>query len=310
MTQEAKERERHSLRFGIQRKIVAAMTTESWRHVPHVSYVYEPDVTAFYEAYKKFDEENTDFKLTFNTVMIKAIAEGIKKCPPMNAHIHYELKLVRGKLTFFDEIDISVPWTLPDGNMMTITMKDVGNKSLAELAAYSEDINRRLKNTNLTEALYSVSIHDTIKRLTDGHIISALQRLYGSKTNPRHKVVPLRGKAKKAYDSIPDTEKITYDDLRQGTITVSNIGAASRGVNGYLDMLMIIPPQICAIGISAMQKRPIVVKDEDGAERVEVRTVMPMCICFDHRALDFGEVQPFITRMEEIFKDPSILLKR
>ena len=302
------EKEKNVLRFGIQRKIVATMTTESWRHVPHVSFVYEPDVTEFVEAYKKFDEE-TDYKLTFNTAMLKAIAEGIKANPSMNAHIHYELKLVRGKLTFFDNIDISVPWTLPDGNMMTICMKDVGNKSLRELAAYTDDINYRLKKTNLTEALYSVSIHDTLERLADGHILSALQRLYGSKTNPRHKVIPLRGKEKKEYYSIPDTEKITYDDLRQGTITVSNIGAASRGINGYLDMLMIIPPQICAIGLSALQKKPVVIKDENGEEKVEVRTIMPICICFDHRALDFGEVQPFIARMEEIFKNPGIVLK-
>ena len=34
--------------FGIQRKIVANMTTESWETIPHVSYLYEPDVTAFF----------------------------------------------------------------------------------------------------------------------------------------------------------------------------------------------------------------------------------------------------------------------
>ncbi len=303
------DNENNVLRFGIQRKIVATMTTESWRHVPHVSFVYEPDVTDFLAAYKKFDEE-TEYRLTFNTAMLKAIAEGIKANPAMNAHIHYELKLVRGKLKYFDNIDISVPWTLPNGNMMTINMKDVGNKSLQQLAAYTDDINRRLKNTNLTEALYSVSIHDTMKRLTSGHVLSALQRLYGSKTNPKHKVSPLKGRAKKEYDSIPDTDKITYDDLRQGTITVSNIGAASKGINGYLDMLMIIPPQICAIGLSALQKRPIVTTDENGEEHVEVRTILPICICFDHRALDFGEIQPFIARMEEIFKKPEIVLKK
>ena len=301
--------EANVLRFGIQRKIVATMTTESWRHVPHVSFVYEPDVTKFVEEYKKFDEE-TPYRLTFNTAMLKAIAEGIKANPAMNAHIHYELKLVRGKLKYFDNVDISVPWTLPDGNMMTICMKDVGNKSLEEMAAYTDDINRRLKNTNLTEALYSVSIHDTMKRLTSGHVLSALQRLYGSKTNPRHRVSPLKGRAKKEYDSIPDSDKITYDDLKQGTVTVSNIGAASKGINGYLDMLMIIPPQICAIGLSALQKKPVVIKDENGEEHVEVRTILPICICFDHRALDFGEIQPFIARMEEIFEKPDIVLKK
>ena len=41
-------------RFGIQRKIVANMTTESWQNIPHVSYQYEPDVTKFVEEFKKF----------------------------------------------------------------------------------------------------------------------------------------------------------------------------------------------------------------------------------------------------------------
>ena len=39
-------------RFGIQRKIVANMTTESWQNIPHVSYQYEPDVTKFMEEFK------------------------------------------------------------------------------------------------------------------------------------------------------------------------------------------------------------------------------------------------------------------
>ncbi|MBQ9393464.1 MAG: 2-oxo acid dehydrogenase subunit E2, partial [Oscillospiraceae bacterium] len=228
--------------------------------------------------------------------------------PRINAHMHFEPKLVRGKLTFFDNIDISVPWTLPDGNMMTITMKDMGNKTLKEMTEYTEDINRRLKNTNLTEALYSVSIHDTMELLKSGHVISAVQRLYGSKTNPRHRVTPLKGREKEEYERIPERDRITIDDLKQGTITISNVGAAAKGINGALDMLMIIPPQICAIGISSMQRRPTVVKDGDGNEKVEVRTILPMCICFDHRALDFGEVSPFIRKMEEIFKDPWIVM--
>ena len=38
--------------FGIQRKIVANMTSESWETIPHVTYMYEPDVTDFMREYK------------------------------------------------------------------------------------------------------------------------------------------------------------------------------------------------------------------------------------------------------------------
>ena len=296
-------------RFGIQRKIVANMTTESWQNIPHVSYLYEPDVTDFLAEFKKFQNEcGYEVKPTFNAVLLKAIAEAIEVDPVINAHIHYERGLVRGKVTVFDNIDISVPWTLPDGNMMTITMKDMGNKTLKEIAEYQADINRRLEKTNLTEALYSVSFHDTVEKLKKGHILKAIKRIYGANTNPNHKIKLLKGAEKKAYEAIPETERITRNDLKQGTITVSNIGADSRGLAGECAMLMVIPPQICAIGVGALQRRPVVVKNENGEEEIVIRTILPMNVCFDHRALDFGEVRPFLTKMQEIFENPEMIL--
>ncbi len=298
-------------RFGIQRKIVANMTTESWQNIPHVSYLFEPDVTEFVAEFKKFTSEHkspNDNKITFNAVLLKAIAEAIEVDPMINAHMHYEKGLVRGKVTVYDNIDISVPWTLPSGEMMTITMKDMGNKTLMEIADYQADINRRLEKTNLTEALYSVSFHDTVEKLKKGHVLKAVKRLYGANTNKRHKIHLLKGAEKKAYEAIPETDRITYKDLKQGTITVSNIGADSRGLAGECAMLMVIPPQICAIGIGALQRRPVVITDDEGNEKVEIRTILPVNICFDHRALDFGEVRPFLTKLNEFFQNPESIL--
>ena len=297
-------------RFGIQRKIVANMTTESWQNIPHVSYQYEPDVTKFVEEFKKFTAEHqgdSGARITFNAVLLKAIAEAIEVDPVINAHMHFEKGLVRGKVTEFDHIDMSVPWILPDGKMMTITMKDMGNKTLKEIAEYQADINRRLEKTVLVEALYSVSFHDTLDKLKKGHIIKAIKRIYGANAG-KHKIVRLKGAEKKAYKAIPDTEKITRTDLKQGTITVSNVGADTRGLGGQIAMLMVIPPQVCVIGIGTLQKKPIVITDENGEDKVVIRTVLPMNICFDHRALDFGEVRPFLTKMDEFFKNPEMIL--
>ena len=297
-------------RFGIQRKIVANMTTESWQNIPHVSYQYEPDVTKFMEEFKKFKEKYSAEQgspITFNAVLLKAIAEAIENDPCINAHFHFEKGLVRGKVTEFDHIDISVPWILPDGKMMTITMKDMGNKTLKEIAAYQADINRRLEKTVLVEALYSVSFHDTLDKLKKGHVIKAIKRIYGANAG-KHKIIRLKGAEKKAYKAIPDTEKITRADLKQGTITVSNVGADTRGLSGEIAMLMVIPPQVCVIGIGTLQRKPVVVKDENGEEKIEIRTILPMNIVFDHRVLDFGEVRPFLTKMEEFFQNPELIL--
>ena len=44
-----------STHFGIARKIVSNMTAESWETIPHVTYNYEPDVTAFMREYKRLN---------------------------------------------------------------------------------------------------------------------------------------------------------------------------------------------------------------------------------------------------------------
>jgi len=104
--------------FDIQRKIVANMTTESWEQIPHVAYVYEADVTDLMTEFKKL-RSTSKTKITLNTVLMKAIIEGLKAAPVMNSHLNYNRKLVRGELKTFENINISMPMLLPDGRMMT-----------------------------------------------------------------------------------------------------------------------------------------------------------------------------------------------
>lgn len=287
--------------FGIQRKIVANMTSESWREIPHVSYMYEADVTELYNLYKEMNGVYSN-KVTFNTLVLKIITEGLKACPAMNAHIRFNRRLVRGEINTFENINISMPTILPDGKMMTLNLRNFENRNLDEMTAYINDVNKRAKNTNLDEALFSVSFNDTIKSLKSGHIIKTIYRLVGSKTG-KHKVKTLSGKAKKEYDAIPHTQRLTAEDLEQGTVTVSNIGSVYPGQKGFLSLLEIIPPQVCAFGIGAVQKRAVVTEDD----AIEARKILPICIAFDHRALDFGETVPFMKKLDEIFSQPEII---
>lgn len=297
------------VRFNIQRKIVASQTVASWQNLPHVSYIFEPDVTDFIEKYNEFKKTlPEDLHITLNTVIVKAITEGLKAAPKMNAHLHYEPKLVRGKFTTYDNIDVSMPWILPNGEMMTINMRDMGNRSLTNITNYMKKTQARLEKTNLQEAMYQVSLDNTLQNLQKGRFVQSIARLIGSKTQKRHRVSPLKGDEKKAYDMIPDSEKITKHNLEPGTITISNVGALTRGNPGKIAMLMIIPPQVCAIGLGAVTKTPIVAQDENGKDYIKIAQILPMNICFDHRAMDFGDIKPFMDRLREIFDNPETLL--
>ncbi len=291
--------------FGIQRKIVANMTSESWETIPHISYIYEPEVSRFLEVVKELNESGKfPVKITVNTIMVKALAEAFIAAPQLNAHIDFNRKLVRGKITQYDEIHAGMTWILPNGEMMTINLHDIGNKSLVELTEYIADVGRRIGNTDLNEVMFSVSFNDTIEKLKKGKILNAVYRLFGSKTG-KHKVKTLSGQAKKDYYAIPESDRLTAYDIKQGTVTISNIGSVTRGIPGHAALLSIIPPQIFVVCIGSAIKKPVVKQDENGNDIIVVGQEMPIDLVFDHRAVDFGDLVPFIKRLEDIFKNPE-----
>ncbi len=295
--------------FGIARKIVSNMTTQSWDEIPHATLTYEADVTELFNESKKLNADCTDKtkKITINTVMLKIICEGLKAAPKMNTHLVFNKKLVRGTLKYFDNIDISMPMILPSGEMMTVNMHDMGNKSLSEMTKAINATAARAKNSDMNEVMFEVSLDNTLKGLKEGKILQAIRRLYGSKMPGKHQVKTLSGDAKKKYYSIPVSKRLTKHDIEQGTTTISNLGSVYREQKGVCALLEIIPPQTTAFAINAAQKRPTVVTDKNGKDTIETRLIMPITIAIDHRALDYGDIVPFMRKLDEIFENPSVV---
>lgn len=289
--------------FGIARKIVSNMTAESWETIPHAVLSYEPEITKFLDVMKEINKDATpETKLTLNTIMLRVIVEGLKACPIMNSHIEFNRKLVRGNVKTFEEIDISMPMILKTGEMMTINMHDMHNKNMSQMRDAIADSARRANNSDMNEVMFEVSLDNTLQGLKQGKIAQTINRLIGSKTG-KHRVKTLTGKAKKEYYSIPTSDRLTKHDIEQGTITISNLGSVCRNWNGICTLLEIIPPQVCAIAIGASQFVPIA--EKDGTIRTGYR--LPFTIAFDHRALDMGDITPFINKLNEIFDNPEMI---
>lgn len=295
--------------FGIQRKIVSNMTTQSWMEIPHAGPVVEFDVTDLMVAFNKLrNSGKLKYKLSINTLMLKAIAEGLKCSPKLNAHLDFNRHFVKGELKYFDEIHFSIPMQLPNGEMMTINCHNFENKTLDEMTEYMMDVTRRLKNTNLTEAMFEVSMDNTITALKKGKIKTVLCRLFGAKLG-KHKVKTLSGKAKKEYYSIPEKDRITKKDIEQGTITVSNMGSIDRNRQGCCTILEIIPPQTAAIALYAVTDKPVVVTNEKGEKEIAIRSVLPMTIMFDHRVCEYGDIVGFLNRIQDICDNPEQIME-
>lgn len=289
--------------FGIARKIVSNMTAESWETIPHAVVSYEPEATQLLKVIDEINEGRAkEERLTINTVMLRVIVEGLKACPALNAHLEFNRKLVRGCVKTYENIDVSMPMILKTGEMMTINMHNMQDKTITEMRDAIADSTRRANNSDMNEVMFEVSLDNTLTGLKQGKIMQTINRLIGSKTG-KHKVKTLTGQAKKDYYAIPATERLTKHDIEQGTITISNLGSACRDWNGLCTILEIIPPQVCAIGIGAKQLVPIA--DPDGTVRAGYK--IPLTICIDHRALDMGDVTPFMTKLNEIFRNPEMI---
>jgi 2-oxoisovalerate dehydrogenase E2 component (dihydrolipoyl transacylase) len=75
-------------------------------------------------------------------------------------------------------------------------------------------------------------------------------------------------------------------DVQGGTFTVNNTGALGSVASGPL----IVPGQSAIITTEAVVKRPVVMADDE----IAVRSMMNMCLSFDHRLLDGSDAGAFL----------------
>ncbi|MBC5825655.1 MAG: 2-oxo acid dehydrogenase subunit E2 [Candidatus Eremiobacteraeota bacterium] len=94
--------------------------------------------------------------------------------------------------------------------------------------------------------------------------------------------------------------RLTMDDLADGTITVNNTGA----LGSVASVPIINPPQAAIVTMEAVVKRPWVVNDA-----LAIRSIMNLCLCFDHRVFDGGMASRFLQsvkrRLENFSSQPS-----
>jgi pyruvate dehydrogenase E2 component (dihydrolipoamide acetyltransferase) len=93
--------------------------------------------------------------------------------------------------------------------------------------------------------------------------------------------------------------KISLDELRGGTFTLTNAGA----VGGHAFIPIINYPEVAILGIGRAQPKPVARDDQ-----VVVRTMLPLSMAFDHRVVDGADVVRFLTLVMRLLEDPTQLL--
>lgn len=279
--------------LDISRKIIANMTSEGWKTIPHVCIVYDADAEFLMEALRNYNRSRaSNERISFNSAILRVLIEGIKACPKMNGHIKFSPWLVSGKVTTLEHIDISLPITYGNGKMTTINLPHMEDKSVHEIQAMIASFRERIENTYMDRVLYRTGLEDTFSELRKGNIPKAVGRLLGAKLGPGRVRIDRR-------KSAGSEDRLKSENIRQGSITVSNMGSLYKQWKGSCTILEIIPPQLCALAVGAVQKQAVV----DEEDCICTAEIVPITIAFDHRALDTADLVPFMQTLDRLLQD-------
>jgi len=100
------------------------------------------------------------------------------------------------------------------------------------------------------------------------------------------------------------TGKISSDDLRGGTFTITNLGMYE--IDAFTPIINL--PECAILGVGRIVSRPVVVDEE--TEEIAVRKMLALSLTFDHRLIDGAPAAHFLQRVKHLVEHPGIWLIR
>jgi 2-oxoisovalerate dehydrogenase E2 component (dihydrolipoyl transacylase) len=197
------------------RRAIAANMLKSKQTIPHAWTVAEVDMTnvvRFRQKVKESFKQREGIDLTFVPIIVKAVVEGLKAVPVLNASWGED------GVVLHKDINVGVAVSVDDGLIVPV-IHQADRMSISGLAKAIDDLAKRARAAKL---------------------------------------------------GIPDVQGATF--------TVNNPGTFGT----ILSYSIIAPPQAGILAMDAIVKRPVIV---DG-DAIAVRSMMNLCLSFDHRVLD------------------------
>ncbi len=139
------------------RRTIARRMTQSWQH-PHITMITEIDmseVVALREEINKKIQKKLGIRISFNDIIVKAVADTLEKFPKFNA------TLVGNELRIFSDINIGVAMATEDG-LIVPSVKAANKKSITQIAKETKGLGTKAKDNalepdDLTGSTFTVS---------------------------------------------------------------------------------------------------------------------------------------------------------
>jgi pyruvate dehydrogenase E2 component (dihydrolipoamide acetyltransferase) len=148
-----------------------------------------------------------------------------------------------------------------------------------------------------SEIIYKDYFHIGVAVDTEGGLIVPVLRDVDKKT--------LFELSKELHELTEKTRqrKVSLEELQGGTFTISNQGS----IGGGHFTPIIYAPQVAILGVGQGQPKPVVVEGS-----IVIRTLLPVCLAYDHRVLDGADAVRFLKEIIaglENFSEAQVKLK-
>ena len=129
------------------RKVIAKRTLEAKQQIPHFYLTIESNVGKLIELRKKINENNS-VKVSFNDLIVKALAMAMKKNP--NTNVYWQ----DNQIYKLNDIDVSVAVAIDEG-LITPIVKKVNSKGLNEISKEIKELAKLAKTNSLKPEQYT-----------------------------------------------------------------------------------------------------------------------------------------------------------
>ena len=288
--------------FKLKQRVSGNVLTNAQRETVGAAYFYEADITKFWEEFKKLQSE-VDYKLSFNTVMMRVLVEGLKAASRLNAHMKYNHTSSSGKLIVKKHVDVAMPYIFETGETFPIKVLHAEEKTLKELQLSVNDVIERAEKSDINRVLFDLISQRMVGFVLKGKFISTAAQI-ASGFIGKGKVTKVQDILKKSNQ---DGTEILMEELNEGTVCLTNWGSVHRELDGNIGYTPLLYPQVFLMGFGAAKDRNNVYKNENGEIDIETKKMLPINLVFDHRIGAFNDTMPFVRKLEEIFANPEII---
>ncbi len=286
--------------FGEVKKKCNGYALSSATTQPAASYHYDLDVTKLWEEYKAFKSE-CGYSLSFNTIIIKAMIEGLKVAPKLNAHIDFKPYSVSGRLIIKKHINLALPVLLDSGETFPVNILNAEEKNLKELQEEITDLVTRMKTTDIGRTYTDLALLRGIAMMLSSNMPRAIAMTVKGAFGKSK-----MGNISDLFHRAPKEENaLSPDHVREGTVCFSNYGALR--LEGHSCHAPLLYPQVFMMGVGTVHDEEFVFRNSKGEIDLGTKKVMPVTLTFDHRIGALIDVVPFMNKIDEIAKNPEII---